>query len=135
MLRLPRQGLNRQITRLNAIANGPGAVLVSNNVAKINLVFKDGFKPGKRFWRQTLPQVQFHNPSLPISVTKFPKDEDSSKLSELIVEFKDGQQKKAFIGDKPFESIIDDLIKLTDAKPVPQEDIPILKRREDDLHA
>lgn len=71
---LPKSRIPRQLARLNAIARGPGAVRLPAEVKSINLAFKYQNKNGhmgpRKFWQDSLPQVQFHNQTVPIAVER-----------------------------------------------------------------
>lgn len=71
---IPKARIPRQIYQLNKISRGPAAVRLPPNVQSINLSFKaqnaNGHMGPRKFWREFLPQVQFHNPNLPISVNR-----------------------------------------------------------------
>lgn len=119
--KLPRKGLTRQLLQLSRISCGPGAIAMPSNVTKLRFEFLDGAKGPKTFWRQHLPQVQFHNPSLPITVIKHSQEAKPNFPPEFIVDFANGQQKRLKLGSMGWEKYIDELVKLTDAKEVPIE--------------
>lgn len=71
---LPKSKLSRHIQRLNLLSSGPGSVTVSPKVKSVELIFKQrspkGHLGARRFWRDNLPRIQFHNPALPIQVMR-----------------------------------------------------------------
>lgn len=76
---IPKSGISRQIARLNSIASGPGAIKLPANITRLNLKFEKnainrGHLGAQRFWKDMLPQVQFHNPQIPISVQRYLKE-------------------------------------------------------------
>ncbi|KAF5104146.1 hypothetical protein DV451_000886 [Geotrichum candidum] len=138
---LPSARIPRQLARLNAIARGPGAIKLPANVKAINLSFKfqnkDGHMGPRKFWQKNLPQVQFHNPATPISVSrKFAvTPEEAGKVPAVLsITFADGSEKSVNVKHKHSDEILEDLIRLTEATPVPIEEQPLLTRQSADVY-
>lgn len=132
---LPKSRVPRQLAFLNRIARGPGAVKLPSNIQAINLAFKfqnsNGHMGPRKFWRENLPQVQFHNPSIPISVQRkwaTNNEEKSSIPATLTILFSDGSQKSVNVQHKHSSDILAQFIEITGATPVPLEDQPLLKK-------
>lgn len=126
---LPKARLPRQLARLNAITKGPGALHIPSTVSAINLSFKlqnsNGHMGPRKFWRENLPRIQFYNPSLPISVSRqwATTSEEHAKIpATLTVAFADGTSKNINAQYKMSEDILNELILLTGAKEVPEEE-------------
>ncbi|ODQ56723.1 hypothetical protein WICANDRAFT_107655 [Wickerhamomyces anomalus NRRL Y-366-8] len=114
----------RQITRLNLISSGPGSVTVGQNVKNVELLFKrlntDGHMGARKFWRENLPRVQFHNPALPIQVTRVEvanASEHAKVPAILKVTYADGKTAQVDVKNKHSSDILNDFINLTGAKP------------------
>jgi hypothetical protein len=73
----------RNIKQMNKIASGPGALKVPSSVSSIKLQFSPKNLEARHFWKQVLPQIQFHNPELPIAVQRF--DESSKDLKQALI--------------------------------------------------
>ena len=116
---LPR-GVQRQVSRLNALTGGPGAIRLPSNVSRLELRFNrfvgEQNVGAKRFWRSELPPIQFYNPQVPISVKRF--EPPTERKSELIVEFMDGSLKSVPADNKQQAEILQGLIDATGAKSV-----------------
>lgn len=120
---LPKSRTSRHFERLNLLSSGPGSVIVSPEVKSVELVFN--FKTGqghvgsKKFWRDNLPRVQFHNPELPIQVlrVKTPLEEQGKIPSLLTVNFKDGKTEKLDVKNKHSDEILKEFIRITKAEP------------------
>lgn len=129
MASLPKARIPRQLARLNAISQGPAALIMPDSVAAISLSFKyqnsNGHMGPRKFWRQLLPSIQFYNQSLPISVSRqwahSPQEHDSIPAT-LTVAFADGSSKSINAQYKISSDILNELILLTGAKQVPQAD-------------
>ncbi|ANB12709.1 mitochondrial 54S ribosomal protein MRP49 [Sugiyamaella lignohabitans] len=124
-------GLNRQLARLNSIAKGAGSVRVPTNVTGLSLRLstRRPAKGAKSFWRENLPQVQFHNPSLPITVKKVTAEQEAAgeKIS-LSISFEDGTSKSVETTERTSEQILEDFVAASGASQVPENEIPVLKR-------
>ncbi|KAA8906494.1 hypothetical protein TRICI_005159 [Trichomonascus ciferrii] len=121
----------RQINRLNAIANGPGAIRLPATVNSLHVAYRlkhSSYDDGaKRFSKSTLPQVQFHNPHVSISVEKY---ETSDRTPELTVKFQDGTQQVLDVKKKTAQDILTNLMQTTNSEPVPEAEIPIIRLAE-----
>lgn len=69
--------LKRHIKTANKLAqirNGLGAAKIPRNITKLTLLMafknKNGQMGCRKFWRQHLPSIQFHNPHLQIEVRR-----------------------------------------------------------------
>ncbi|KAL1855714.1 hypothetical protein Daus18300_010997 [Diaporthe australafricana] len=75
--------MNR-LQSLISIRNGPGAAVLPKNVTKIHLEFahdwKDGHLGGRRFWRDNLPRLKYHNPEVPMIVNRTHDQQGPSTL-------------------------------------------------------
>lgn len=76
----------------------------------------------RKFWKENLPRVQFHNPKLPIKVVRIEPDnprEDYKKVPAILkIHYADGSVKDADVKHKHSEEILEEFIKLTNAQPV-----------------
>ncbi|QDS73557.1 hypothetical protein FKW77_001006 [Venturia effusa] len=58
-----------------SITAGPGAGKLPPTVQKIHLELAEDIQPQqygpKQFWRHILPRLKYHNPSIPMSVSRF----------------------------------------------------------------
>lgn len=116
---LPR-GVQRQISGLNALTSGIGAVKLPEGVQRLELrlnrYVNQSNAGAKRFWRSELPPIQFYNPQIPISVRRF--EPSNARKSELIIDFRDGTTKTVSTDNKPNSQILSELVELTGAQPV-----------------
>ncbi|CDR45939.1 CYFA0S20e02080g1_1 [Cyberlindnera fabianii] len=86
---LPKARFGRHFERLNLLSSGAGSVTVPAEVKSVELIFKkrtpDGHMGPRRFWRENLPRVQFHNPELPIRVVRIePEAGEYKKVPALL---------------------------------------------------
>lgn len=120
---LPR-GVQRQISNLNSLTSGLGAIKFPENVQRLELrlnrLVNESNAGAKRFWRTELPPIQFYNPRIPISVRRF--DTANARKSELIIDFRDGTSHTVSADHKPQSEILQELIKATKAQPVSEEE-------------
>ncbi|KAM0321722.1 hypothetical protein ACHAQA_009961 [Verticillium albo-atrum] len=67
------------------IRHGPGAAVLPPTVSRIHLEFAKTYNNGhmgpRRFWRDILPRLKFHNPSIPMIVNRKEDNEGSALLS------------------------------------------------------
>lgn len=65
--------------------NGPGAAKLPANVTKIHMEFahkfNDGHMGGRRFWRENLPRLKYHNPEVPMIVNRTHEQTGPATLS------------------------------------------------------
>lgn len=134
---LPKSRVARQLARLNAIACGPGAVRVPPSVVGVHLSFKFQYENGhmgpRKFWRENLPQVQFHNPGLSISVErKYANSVDDTATipAHLSIKFQDGKEQVINVQHKHSNEILKSFIEATGATVIPVEEQPVLKRED-----
>lgn len=138
MSALPKSKIPRQLARLNVISSGPGAVRVPADVKSVNLSFKfqnsHGHMGPRKFWQANLPQIQFHNPTLPISVNRTyanSLEEHASIPAVLSIKFENGSEKSVNVKNKFSLDILEDFIRLSGATKVPLEEQPVLKKNKD----
>ncbi|KAG9248188.1 50S ribosomal protein-like protein Mrp49 [Calycina marina] len=64
----------RALRTLLAIRLGPGAAILPPEVTRIHLDFafriNGGHRGARHFWRQFLPRLKYHNPGVPMTVTR-----------------------------------------------------------------
>ncbi len=135
---LPKGNVSRQVARLNNISFGPGAIKVPSNVVEIDLLFKimnkDGHMGARKFWQQNLPQIQFHNPNLPIKVqrVRVEKPEDHARIpATLTIKFNDGSEQTINCKYRHSNEILEDFIDKTRASKVPVTEIPLIMIKRD----
>ncbi|KAI9875212.1 MAG: hypothetical protein M1830_008755 [Pleopsidium flavum] len=62
------------VSVLQPIRLGPGAALLSKDVKRIHMDFavklNDGHLGPRRFWRNYLPRLKYHNPAVPMTVNR-----------------------------------------------------------------
>ncbi|KKA27691.1 hypothetical protein TD95_002770 [Thielaviopsis punctulata] len=63
-----------QVRRLLGIKFGPGAAVLPPNVTRIHMDFSRDMKGGhmgpRKFWKDILPRLKYHNPSIPMLVCR-----------------------------------------------------------------
>lgn len=129
---LPVLRILKQISRLNLIAgNSSNAYKLGPQVKKVELILqeKNVYGPAaglKKFWRKHLPTLKFHNYDTDISMTRVrSKPEEAAKVPAKIVVYDEAGQKQELDCKNLDESVIlQKLVKLTQATPVPEADIP-----------
>ncbi|VEU21844.1 DEKNAAC102822 [Brettanomyces naardenensis] len=131
---LPKSKVYKQLAHLNLIANYEGSAYRFNDVSKLELIFKKmnayGHMGARKFWMNNLRTINFHNPQLPIEVHRVEcatKEEQMNCPSVLKVYLKDGQIKSIDCKSKQHQDIMKELVELTKAEKVPEEEIPVLK--------
>ncbi|KAK9479293.1 hypothetical protein V1514DRAFT_328975 [Lipomyces japonicus] len=108
---------------MTRLAVGQGAVHVPKNITGIRLSFKYlnkfGHMGARKFWREYLPQIRFHNPSLAIEVSR----EHATTIEEhqkapalLTVDYADQPSLTLDIKNKLSKVILEEFVNLTDAK-------------------
>uniref|UniRef100_A0A060TB68 ARAD1B05918p n=1 Tax=Blastobotrys adeninivorans TaxID=409370 RepID=A0A060TB68_BLAAD len=117
--------LLRQINKLNAIACGPGAIRMPKEVSRLQVAFRNrssnADKGTREFWKTFLPQVQFHNPNLPIAVTRYEQDAQSPSIT---VQFADGTEKKLDTKKKTATQVLKLLLSNSGATQVAEDELP-----------
>ncbi|KAG6360518.1 hypothetical protein INS49_011580 [Diaporthe citri] len=67
------------------VRNGPGAAKLPTNVTKIHLEFahkwNDGHMGSRKFWRENLPRLKYHNPDVPMIVNRTHEQTGPATLS------------------------------------------------------
>ncbi|QPG74037.1 hypothetical protein FOA43_001356 [Brettanomyces nanus] len=129
---LPKSRVLKQFAHLNLIANYENSAYKFNNVAKLELIFKKmnayGHMGARKFWENNLKTVCFHNPQLAIEVQRVDcatKEEQMKCPSLLKVHFNDGQIKTIDCKSKQHQDIMKELVDLTNAEKVPEDQIPV----------
>ncbi|KAK2607661.1 hypothetical protein N8I77_006324 [Diaporthe amygdali] len=63
-----------KLKSLVGVRNGPGAAKLPANVTKIHMEFghkwNDGHLGPRKFWRENLPRLKYHNPEVPMIVNR-----------------------------------------------------------------
>ncbi|CAN6671921.1 large ribosomal subunit protein mL61 [Trichomonascus vanleenenianus] len=118
------------IRQLNAVSKGPGSITLPTTVNYLRLSFREKNRSSidhgaVRFWKKMLPRVQFHNPQLPIAVTKYTVK--SGRTPTLQVHFADGSKKVLDVSKKNEQEILKQLIQETEATVIPKEERPEIK--------
>ncbi|ODV94040.1 hypothetical protein PACTADRAFT_50936 [Pachysolen tannophilus NRRL Y-2460] len=132
---LPNGRFTKQVARLNLISNYPSsAIKLPSTISSIDLIFKRTNSAGhmgpRKFWRNNLPTVQFHNPNIPITVTRIEtesKDESEKCPATLTINYQDGQKKLIDLKYKHSDEILKEFTEITQAQVVEENDIPTIK--------
>lgn len=133
---IPKSGITRQIMLLNKISNGPGALRLPAAAKALDLQFFTNrsdrnnatVSGAAEFWKENLPQIQFYNPGLAISVREFrPQDADKGRKSFLKLTNDDGSVKQFDVRDKTPEQILESLRSDFGAQEVDSSEIRVLK--------
>ncbi|KAF6816869.1 hypothetical protein CSOJ01_02800 [Colletotrichum sojae] len=70
---------------LLSLRHGPGAVRLPSNVTRIHMEFAKTMGEGhfgpRRFWREMLPRLKYHNPAVPMIVNRKHNNEGSAIMS------------------------------------------------------
>ncbi|KAI8720449.1 L51-S25-CI-B8 domain-containing protein [Fusarium sp. LHS14.1] len=72
------------LRRLINIKCGPGAAVLPPEVTRIHMDFAKSLKGhmgAKKFWRENLPRLKYHNPSVPMIVNRHAQSENKPTLS------------------------------------------------------
>ncbi|KAL0940970.1 mitochondrial 54S ribosomal protein mL61 [Colletotrichum truncatum] len=68
-----------------SLRHGPGAALLPSNVTRIHMEFAKTMNEGhfgpRRFWRDMLPRLKFHNPAIPMIVNRKSNNEGAAVMS------------------------------------------------------
>lgn len=132
---IPKLRLLRQVTRLNQILGTPEtAYKLPSDVSKVELVLlsKNVFGPSvglKRFWRQNLPTLKFHNVGVDFVMTRVrvTNKADIAKVpTKIVLHTRTGEKTDLDCSAQSNEQILKNLVQLTKAEPVPPEEIPRL---------
>lgn len=138
---LPASRTLKQATHLDLISNYKNSAYKFSNVDKLELIFKKhnayGHMGMRQFWKYNLKTISFHNPELPIEVQRIEcetKDEQLKCPAVIKVTLKDGKVETVEAKDRHSDDIMNDLIKLTNAEKVPEQEIPkVLESVQDKL--
>ncbi|KAK9448015.1 mitochondrial 54S ribosomal protein mL61 [Limtongia smithiae] len=122
-----------QTKRLESIALGRAALILPTAVTNIKLSFKTknsfGHMGARKFWRECLPSIQFHNPHALIEVIRAPepesRDAQEAVPAELLVEFGDRPPLALDIKNMHSDEILAKFRAGTDAKPAGLSTFPI----------
>lgn len=133
---LPTSKVLKQIARLNNIAGTPEtAYKFDPKYKKIELLLiqKSVHGPSiglKKFWRQHLPTLKFHNDDINFTLTRIHTEtkEDLKKCPAKIIVYDEANQKiELECANKQASDILNELVKLTSAQPVPETQIPTIR--------
>ncbi|KAF5575571.1 ribosomal MRP49 [Fusarium pseudocircinatum] len=82
------RSLGERFNKLRAIISlrcGPGAAILPPEVTRIHMDFATSFKNGhmgaKKFWRENLPRLKYHNPSVPMIVNRHSRNNKKPTIS------------------------------------------------------
>ncbi|KAF4483588.1 ribosomal MRP49 [Fusarium agapanthi] len=82
------RSLGERFNKLRAIISlrcGPGAAILPQEVTRIHMDFATSFKNGhmgaKKFWRENLPRLKYHNPSVPMIVNRHSRNNKKPTIS------------------------------------------------------
>ncbi|KAF4948734.1 hypothetical protein FGADI_9389 [Fusarium gaditjirri] len=82
------RSLGERFNKLRALVSlrcGPGAAILPPEVTRIHMDFATSFKNGhmgaKKFWRENLPRLKYHNPSVPMIVNRHSRNNKKPTLS------------------------------------------------------
>lgn len=139
---LPSSRTWKQAARLNQIAGTPQtAYKFDPKYTKIELLLiqKNVFAPAfglRRFWRQNLPTLKFHNDDVDFVLTRIATKtkEDLVKCpTKIILHHADGSVQELDCSNKHSNKILKELVALSEAKAVPKEEIPVVKHVGEEL--
>ncbi|RBR24113.1 uncharacterized protein FIESC28_03013 [Fusarium coffeatum] len=76
---------NKLHRKLVSLKVGPGAAILPPEVTRIHMDFATSFKNGhmgaKKFWRENLPRLKYHNPAVPMIVNRHNQNQKKPTLS------------------------------------------------------
>lgn len=134
---LPKSAIGRQISRLNMISGSPETAFRFNpDIRKIELyLIKDsvlGSAIGlKKFWRQNLPTLKFHNQDVDFLVTRIKTQQKEDLLkcpTKILIYYSNSNKSEIECSNKHHSDILKELVDATGAAPVPESEIPVMKR-------
>lgn len=77
--------MNKLKSQLVSVRNGPGAAKLPSNVTKIHMEFahrlNDGHMGPRKFWKENLPRLKYHNPEVPMIVNRTHEQTGPATLS------------------------------------------------------
>ncbi|KAG0128927.1 putative 50S ribosomal protein Mrp49 [Tuber indicum] len=120
-------------SRLALIRAGTGAAILPPEVRKLGLTFAmkntDGHMGPRKFWRNYLPRLKYHNPNVDMQVHR---DRESGGDATLVIEFDGGKTETIDVKHKHENDIVHAVLESTKAKPVPtsEEDAEIVAQYE-----
>ena len=130
---LPQSRTLKQANHLDLIANYKNSAYKLPEVESLQVVFKRhnayGHMGMRKFWKFNLKTISFHNPDLPIEVQRVEcetKDEQLKCPCIIKAHLKNGKVETIDAKDRHSDDIMKDLIKVTNAQKVPQEEIPLV---------
>lgn len=139
---LPSSRIWKQAARLNQIAGTPEtAYRFGPKYTKIELLLiqKSVHAPAfglRRFWRQNLPTLKFHNDNVDFVLTRIATKtkEDLAKCpTKIILHHADGSAQELDCSNKHSNKILQELVALAEATAVPAEEIPVVRHRGEDM--
>ncbi|GMM48779.1 mitochondrial 54S ribosomal protein [Pichia kluyveri] len=120
----------KQGQHLDLISNYTNSSYHFNNVSKLEIIFKQHSSYGhlgmKKFWKNNLKTIYYHNPSLIIDVKRIDCQEKEQQLNcPCIIKTITKDNKEIIINgkDKHSDDIMKELVEKTAAVAVPSEDI------------
>lgn len=130
---LPTSRTLKQATHLDLIANYPHSTYkLPQTVSKLQVVFKKhnayGHMGMRQFWKYNLKTITFHNPDVAIEVQRVEcatKEEQLKCPSVIKVHYNDGKVDTIDGKDKHSDDIMSQLVELTKAEKIPEEEIPL----------
>lgn len=138
---LPSSRVWKQAARLNNIAGSSATayrfdakytkielLLIQKNV----LIAAFGLR---RFWRENLPTLKFHNDGISMFLTRIAtqtKAEADACPAKIILHQANGTTQELDCRSKHSSDILKELVALTGAQAVPAEEIPLVRRGDDD---
>ncbi|RBQ65698.1 hypothetical protein FVER14953_04942 [Fusarium verticillioides] len=76
---------NKLRAKIISLRCGPGAAILPPEVTRIHMDFATSFKNGhmgaKKFWRENLPRLKYHNPSVPMIVNRHSRNNKKPTIS------------------------------------------------------
>ncbi|KAI5818163.1 CI-B8 domain-containing protein, partial [Pyronema omphalodes] len=106
--------------RLALVRNGVGAAILPKDVSKLVLTYSfkgnDGHLGPRKFWRQYLPRLKFHNPDVPMEVIQ---KKDVGGPATLVIEFKGDRKETIDVQHRHESDIIKEVLQITNAKQLP----------------
>lgn len=138
---LPSSRILKQITRLNNIAGTPEtAFKFSPKYTKLELFLIKQNVSGsaiglKKFWRNNLPTLKFHNEDVNFVLTRIntTTKEDIAKCPTKIVVYDNASNKHEIdCADKQVSDILAEVIKATEATQIPEKEIPVIATPQQD---
>lgn len=133
---LPTSKVLKQIARLNNIAGTPEtAFKFPSKYNKIELLLIQKLVHGpsiglKKFWRNNLPTLKFHNDETEFCLTRI-KTKNKADLekcpTKILVHSQNNEVIEIDCANKTAYEILKNLVKRTGANSVPAKEIPIIK--------